>query len=141
MTIQGIILIVLFVVIFLVALNADKNTSKKFKEKISGEYPVKDQCGKMYITESGDIIFEYVSGTLIGYKKWNIKDITYIYTEDNSFSFLGADKKALAGEYLTPSKKPLVIAKNAKLFEAGIAVDEYVKFVKKHASHIEEVEG
>lgn len=82
------------------------------------------------------------SGTLPGYKKWNLSDIAYVATYKGEFSFLDKNGKTMRGEYLTPSKKTLLKEKAYASFSIGIdQINDFVAFVKKHGPHIEHSVG
>ena len=104
----GIALIVVLCVI------ADKKSNKKFSEKFLAEHKFKDSYNnKIFVTEQNELVLYCPSGTLAGYKVWNLEDIAYIGTVNSlktgkSFSFFDEQKKALKGDYKTPSKKPLL---------------------------------
>lgn len=143
----GIALIVGFVIIFAVCLYADKNAGKKFNKEITEKYPVKDSFENMFVTEKGELLYYLPSGTLPGYKKWNLHDIAYIKVSQGKvsggrvyyFSVAGADEKSLQGEYLTPSKKKFLKEKSYESFMIGSQdkANQYVEFIKKHAPHVQ----
>ncbi len=142
MTPQGIAIIVGFVIILTVAILYDKKNGKKFLKEIAEQYPVKEAFGDVYVTEKGELLFRFGSGTLPGYKKWNISEIAYIATVRGEFSIYGKDDKILRGEYLTPSKKKFLASASAVNFYLGIGkIDGFVAFVKKHGPHIEHTVG
>ena len=138
-----IIIIVLFVLLLVVCVFIDKNTSKKFRKKIMEEYPIKDSYENAYVTEKGELLFYLPSGTISGYKKWDLKDIAYISTFKGSFSLEDENKKSMRGEYLTPSKKKKLLKENAyRSFPVGTAkIDQYVEFIQKHGKHIKHMVG
>ena len=143
----GIILVVAFVVILVICLYVDKNAGKKFKKEIEEKYPVKDSFENIFVTEKGELLYYLPSGTLPGYKKWNLKDIVYVNTNSGKmsggrvyyFSVAGADKKGMNGEYLTPSKKNFLKEKLYASFMVGgpDTVKQYVAFIQKHGPHIQ----
>ena len=137
----GIILIVGFVVIFAVCLYVDKNASKKFESNIKEKYQAIDSFENIFVTDKGELLYYLPSGTLVGYKKWNLRDIAYVNTYKGSFSVLDSNKDGLRGEYLTPSKKN-VKEKAYLSFTVGPDKDkQYAEFIKKHASHIQQLSG
>ena len=137
----GIALIAGFIVILIVCVMIDKKGNVKFKKQIEEQYPVKEALGRAYVTEKGEFLYRLESGTVLGYKKWNISDIAYIASYRGAFCFLDKDGKTMCGEYLTRSKKP-VLEKKQVNFEIGISnVDKIVAFVKKYGSHIEHSVG
>ncbi len=146
MTPAGAALIIGFVVILILAVMADKKGNKKFDSMMEEQYPVKDSCGNMFVTEKGELLYYLPSGTLKGYKKWNLSDIGYISshisTYKKQFSICDRNMQAMKGEYLTPSKKPLK-EKAYETFdiELGKNIQEYVDFLKKHAEHIQYAAG
>lgn len=142
MTPTGIALIVGFVVILIIALGIDNNTNKKFMKKINEEYPVKESMRDGFVTEKGEFLLNYCSGSLRGYKKWNLQEIGYIATYRGNFSLHDRNGQVMKGEYLTPSKKKLLVAKAIGTFEVGYkAKDDYIAFLKKHAPHIQHMVG
>ena len=137
----GIAIIVGFIVILIICIIVDKNGNAKFKKKIEEQYPTKETFDRAYVTENGELLFRWESGTVLGYKKWNLSDIAYIATFKGEFSFSDKDGNTLRGEYLTPSKKP-VKEKGYATFYVGIdKVKNYVAFVKKHGPHIQHTVG
>lgn len=137
----GIAIIVGFVVILIICIMADKKGNAKFKKKIEEQYPAKETLDRAYVTEKGELLFRWESGTVLGYKKWNLNDIASIATYRGEFGFLDKDGKAMCGEYLTPSKKPVLEIKQVN-FQIGISsVDNLVAFVKKHGPHIQHTVG
>ena len=93
--------VIVFVVILVLCIMADKNTNKKFLKKISENYKAKDKCGKhLFITGKNEVMLEYGSGTLSGYKLWNLEDIAYVGISrvkltQTSFCFMDENKKAM----------------------------------------------
>ena len=142
MTPTGIMLIIGFLVILAVCIWIDKNSNKKFAQKIDEEYPLVEKLGAAWVTEKGELLFYCGSGTLLGYKKWNLKEVAYIGTHSSGpmkgeFSFYDKNGEVMRGEYLTPSRKPLK-EKMYSSFYIGIGhIDEFVAFVKKYGPHIE----
>lgn len=142
MTPTGIALIAGFIVILIVCIIIDKKSSKKFNKDIAVQYPPKAVFGPAYVAEGGELLYRCDSGTLPGYKKWNLNDIAYIATYKGEFSFLDKDGKTMRGEYLTPSKKKLLKEKAYASFSIGIGqINDFVAFVKKHGPHIEHSVG
>ena len=150
----GIALVVGFIVILIVCIMIDKKGNEKFKKQIEKQYPVKEAFGRAYVTEKGELLYRLESGTVLGYKKWNISDIAYIATFNTrissggaistnmkQFSFLDKNKNPMCGEYLTPSKKPLLEKKQFNFAVENDDVDKLVEFVKKHGPHIEHSVG
>ena len=75
------------------------------------------------------------SGTLCGYKKWNLEDISYvgmntIPASSCSYCFMGEDMKPMTGEYLTPSKKPLVQRKQSAFPSAEMISRRYISSLR-----------
>ena len=138
----SIIVIVAFVafVVFLVSL--DKKANKKFVAKFENEHHVKESYGDCFISEEGEFIVNLPSGSLAGYKVWKLSDISYIATYKNSFSVLDAGQKAMKGDYLSPSKKPLK-EKAYKEFsvKVGQSVEEVAQMVLRNASHVQRMQG
>lgn len=138
----GIALIVGFIVILIVCIMIDKKGNERFKKQMEEQYPVKEAFGHAYVTEKGELLYRLESGTMLGYKKWNIKDIAYIATYKEEFSFLDKDGNTMRGEYLTPSKKKLLKEKTYASFNVGVDKEkDFVAFVKKHGPHIEHSVG
>ena len=109
----GIGLVVLFVVIIILATMADKKNNKKFNAMIESDYKAKDKSGRVAVTENKQILVDCPSGTLVGYKLYNFEDVKYfgfktIPPSESCFYFAGDDLKPMKGQYLTPSKKPLM---------------------------------
>lgn len=135
----GIGLVIAFVVIIILCVIADSNANKKFSKKISENYKPKEKCGKrLFITENNEVLYELGSGSLAGFKKWNLEDIAYVGISATnrrmlSFCFMDENKKAMKGEYLTPSKKPLkergISAFTPEYFEQ---LEEIYQFIKKY---------
>lgn len=139
---QGIAIIAGFIIILTVAILYDKKNGKKFLEEIAEQYPVKEAFGDFYVTEKGELLLRFGSGTLPGYKKWNLSDIAYIATFKGEFSVYGKDDKVMRGEYLTPSKKKLLASAAVVNIYIGIGkIDGFVTFVKKHGPHIQHTVG
>lgn len=136
--------LIAFVVIVVLCVMADKNANKKFLKKISDNYKPKDMCGKhLFITENNEVLFELGSGSLAGYKKWNLEDISYVGMSSTnrkmlSFCFMDDNKKAMKGEYLTPSKKP-VMQRGMAAFtpESYDQLDEIYQFIKKYKPDVQ----
>lgn len=138
----GIALIVGFIVILIVCIMVDKKGNEKFKKQMEEQYPVKEAFGRAYVTGKGEFLYRLESGTVLGYKKWNIQDIACIATYRGEFSFLDKDGNAMRGEYLTPSKKKVLKEKAYASFNVGVDnVKDFVAFVKKHGPHIEHSVG
>ena len=133
----GVALVVGFVVIIVLCVLADKNANKKFQKKIETTYQIKDGVKNLKITNDNCVMLYCPSGSLHGYKKWNLEDITYVGfatvpATNKTFSFLGSDKKAMKGEYLTPSKKPLMQKSMAAFPLNGMSADEIYGLIKKY---------
>ena len=113
----GIAIVAGFIIIVVLCVIADSNSKKKFTKKIRETYKIKDKSGQLILTTDNEIIFSVPSGTLPGYKLFNLEDIAYVgfYKDrgNRTFSFLDDGKNAMKGEYLTPSKKPLLQKKQA----------------------------
>lgn len=138
----GIAIIAGFFILLLVCVMIDKNNGKKFAGETAERYPVKDSFENAFVTENGELLFYLPSGTLPGYKKWNLQDIRYISTFKGEFSLEDQDKNSMCGEYLTPSKKKFLKEKKYRSFYVGISkVDHYVAFIQKHGAHIQHISG
>ncbi len=133
----GIALVVGFFVILAVCLYWDKSTSKRFQKKISQEYQAQESFGDFFVTANGELLCYLPSGTLAGYKKWNLSDIACICTDGGSFVLMDSNQKPMPGEYLTPSKKP-VLEKAAVNFAVGSKnIGQFVDFIQKYGPHIQ----
>ena len=138
MTPTGMALIIGFIILLIICLYIDKNTSKKFSNEIKEKYPAKASFGNAYVTEKGELLYYYPSGTISGYKKWNLEDVGYISTYRGSFSLLDHNKKTMRGEYLSPSKKKFLKEKAYGTITVGPdQVNKYVEFIKTHGTHIQ----
>ena len=138
----GIALIAGFIVILIVCIMIDKKGNEKFKKQMEEQYPVKESFGRAYVTEKGELLYRLESGSLLGYKKWNISDIACIATYRGKFSFVDKDGNTMRGEYLTPSKKKALKEKGYASFSIGTdQINDFVTFVKKHGPHIEHSVG
>ena len=147
----GIAIIVGFIVILIFCLLFDKKGNEKYKIQIEEQYPVKESLGRVYVTEKGELLYRLESGTVLGYKKWNLSDIAYIATASmrmpsggarmEQFAFLDKDGNTMCGEYLTRSKKPVRERKQVNFMVENNNVAQLVTFVKKHGPHIEHSVG
>ena len=145
-TFIGPAIVVGFIVIIVLCVIADKNSNKKFIKKIQDQYKIKDQLKMVKITENNEVMIEQKSGTVAGYKVWNIEDIVYmgmntIPSKANmyqlSFCFLDENKKVMHGNYLTPSKKP-VLQYKLSTYDVSSESDlnEIYDFLKKYNPNI-----
>ena len=136
----GAALVVGFIVIIVLCVLADSKSKKKFMNMIQETYKIKDKSGQIIITSNNEIMFSVPSGTLPGYKKFALEDIAYVGFYVNrgqkSFSFLDSNKKAMKGEYLTPSKKPLLQKGMAAFSMSSGEQDQIFEFVKKYKSDV-----
>lgn len=138
MTPTGMVLVGVFLVIWAIALYADKNASKKFLNQINEQYRAKNSFENIFVTNNGELLYYLPSGTLGGYKKWNLSDIAYVGSQKGSFTIYDANKKGMRGEYLTPSKKKALKEKAYVSFDVGSnKVQQYVDFIKDQAPHIQ----
>lgn len=133
----GVALVVGFIVIIALATIADKKNVKKFNAMIANDYPVKDRCGRVAVTENKQIIVDCPSGTLTGYKLYNFEDVTHfgiktIPAADTAFFFTGDDLKPMKGQYLTPSKKPLMQRGQISFPSRKSEMDEVYEFLIKY---------
>ncbi|MBR5937916.1 MAG: hypothetical protein IKZ90_06600 [Clostridiales bacterium] len=121
---------------------ADKKASKKIDDQFAAEHHVKDSYGMYMITEEGEFAFPLKSGTLSGYKIWNLADVAFVATYKNTFSLLDVGQKAMKGDYLTPSKKPLK-EKGYKTFTVpvGQSVDEVADLITRNAANVQRMQG
>lgn len=115
----------------------DKKSIKKFMKDIEEHYPAKESFGSAHVTEKGEFLYRYGSGTLPGYKKWNLSDIASFSTYKGRFSFLDREGNTMRGEYFTPSKKPLKERSYASFYVGIDQINDFVAFVKKHGPHIQ----
>lgn len=60
----------------------------------------------------------------------------YVNRGQRSFSFLDSNKKAMKGEYLTPSKKPLLQKGMAAFPMSSGEQDQIYEFIKKYKSDV-----
>lgn len=145
MTPVGLLLIIVCAVVIVLAVLSDKKASAKFDEDFKANHPVKTSHGNMSITDNGKLVFFLPSGTLKGYKVWNLDEVGYISTSSTArskFSICDKNMQVMAGEYQTPSKKP-VKEKAYKSFEVGVgaSTQEYVDFLKNEAGIQHIVDG
>lgn len=136
-------LVVGFVVIIILCVIADKNTSKKFKAKIENEYKLKESMGSIGITENNEILLYCPSGTIAGYKLWPLEDVKYFGARTfpaskRSFCFFDEDQKLMTGKYLTPSKKKTLIQYKQASFPAKSdkELDKIYDFLKQSKSDL-----
>ena len=133
----GWLLIIGFIIILAICIYVDKTSNKRFRAKIEKEYPSVDSLGAMFVTEKKELLLYLGSGTLIGWKKWNLNDIAYVSINDRGFSLKDSNKKSLKGDYLTASKKPLK-EKAFAFFPVGEDdARAYAEFITKHNPSIE----
>lgn len=134
----GIIFIVGLVAFLVICFCIDRKAGKKFLNEIKEQYPAQDSCRNMFVTEKGELLFYWPTGSLAGYKKWDLKDIAYVATYRDSFGVYDANMKALRGEYLTPSKKH--VTDKAVNFPVGWnKALQYAEFIQKHGPHIQQM--
>ena len=138
----GLILVAVFAVIIVLCVMADKNANKKFMAKYEAEHQVKDSLGDFTITTNDELIYNLPSGTLAGFKMWRLSDIgsivfSRIKGTGLQFSVCDHDGKAMKGEYLTPSKKPLKEKAYASFpVKLGQSKEEIAEFITRNAPHI-----
>jgi len=134
----GPVIVAAFVVILVLAVMSDKKAGRKFLVKIAEEYAPLENFGDIFVTEKKELLLPLASGTLPGYKKWNLAEVAGIKTDSRgNFSFLDADTKVMKGEYLTPSKKKFLKEKAYSNFKVSRdEVESFVQFVGKYAPHI-----
>ncbi len=148
-TIKGLLgsaLVIGFVVILVLCIIADKNSNKKFIKKIEGQYKIKDQLNMVKITENNEVMIDQKSGTLAGYKVWDVKDIVYMGMNTIptpatmnrlAFCFLDENKNVMHGKYLTPSKKPLMQYKMSTYnVDRESELNDIYEFLKKYNPNI-----
>lgn len=133
----GIALVVGFIVIIVLAVMSDKKANRKFKEKIENSYKLKDREGNLAITTNNEVMLYLPSGSIAGYKLWRLEDIVYVGmttvpASSCAFCFMHDDKKAMKGEYLTPSKKPLLQYKQSTFPARRDDLESVYQFIKKH---------
>lgn len=142
MTPIGTALVVGFIILLIIAIWIDKQANKRFTKEISEKYPPKESFGAFFITEKGELLRYCGSGTLVGYKKWNLADISYINSYKGDVSFHNDKKKVMRGEYLTPSKKKFLKEKAYATFSVGYDnVPDFINFIKKYGPHIQHMVG
>lgn len=139
----GVALVVGFVVIIVLCVLADGKSKKKFMQKIQNDYKIKDKEGRMILTSNNELMFSLPSGSLPGYKLFRLEDIAIAGFErtrgQRCFCFFDASGKTLKGEYLTPSKKPL-LQKTMTAFPMNSGEDEQIfEFIKKHKSDVRKI--
>lgn len=133
----GPIIVVAFIAIVVLCVIADKKAGKKFLEKMASEYVPTDSFGDIFTTAKNELLLPLGSGTLPGYKKWNLSEVVGIKTDSKgNFAFLDANNKLMKGEYLSPSKKPLKEKSYVNFKVKSGDVENFVKFVAKSAPHI-----
>lgn len=133
----GIALVVGFIVIIVLAVMSDKKANKKFAKKIETTYQLKDKMGNLVITTNNEVMLYLPSGSISGYKLWHLEDITYVGmttvpATNCAYCFMHDDKKAMKGEYLTPSKKPLLQYKQSTFPARMDDLESVYQFIKKH---------
>lgn len=133
----GWVLIIGFVVIFVLCLLKDSNANKKFNKMISEKYPIKEAFGAMYVTEKGDLLMALGSGTLMGFKRWDLNEIGEVQIDGRGhLSICDTNGNVMKGEYLTPSKKPVKEYAYAS-FPFGGQAKSYKEFISKHAPQLD----
>ena len=149
---EAIIIIIVFVVILVIAFLYDQKANVKYKKMIEEQYPMKAALGDLIVTEKGELLYRLPSGTVLGYKKWNLSDIGYIGFSSvkirtgavsvrmREFCFRDRDGKILRGEYLTRSKKPL-LQKSQFNFDFNGDADQLVAFLQRYGPHIQSYDG
>ncbi|MBO4863921.1 MAG: hypothetical protein J5517_06125 [Eubacterium sp.] len=146
----GIALVVGFIVILVLCIIADKNSNKKFKARFEKENTIVDSYGDYYITDKGELIHYLPSGSLVGYKVWNLSEISYVAittskmkmsnvrVSSDQLSILDENQKPMKGKYLTPSKKPLKEYGYVQFdIRVGQSFDDVINLIKKHADHVQ----
>ena len=133
----GVGLVVLLVVIIILATMADKKNNKKFNAMIESDYKAKDKSGRVAVTENKQILVDCPSGTLVGYKLYNFEDVKYfgfktIPPTESCFYFAGDDLKPMKGQYLTPSKKPLMHKGQISFPSKKSEMDQVYEFLIKY---------
>lgn len=130
--------------IVVLCVRADRGANRKFSEKFLAEHKFKDSLNnRIFVTDNNELVLHCPSGSLTGYKVWDLEDIAYIGTVNSlkmgrSFSFFNDQKKALKGDYKTPSKKPLLqYAMTSFPASSESELKEIVSFVMKHNSNIQ----
>ena len=81
----GLLLIIGFCIIVIIAVIFDNSVSKKFDAKFKEENPIKANHKNMSITENGKLVFYLPSGKLAGYKVWNLDEVGYISISKTRF--------------------------------------------------------
>lgn len=133
----GIGLVVFLVVIIILATAADKKNNKKFNAMIESDYKIKEKSGRVAVTENKQILVDCPSGSLVGYKLYNFEDVTHfgfktVPPSESCFFFAGDDLKPMKGQYLTPSKKPLMQKGQISFPARKSEMDEIYEFLIKH---------
>ncbi|MCQ2534888.1 MAG: hypothetical protein MJ172_10025 [Clostridia bacterium] len=144
MTFTGLVLIVVCIGVIALAVMSDKKASSKFEQDFKANYPVKVSLGNMSITENGKLVYYLPSGTLKGYKVWDLSEVGYISTSSGKSCFSICDKnmQVMAGDYMTPSKKN-VKEKKYKTFNVGVgaSTNDLVDFLRSEAGIQHMVDG
>lgn len=136
--IPGIILIVALFAFLALCFCIDRRAGKRFLTEIKEQYPAKDSFKDMFVTERGELLYYWPTGSLPGYKKWELADIAYVASYKNSFGVYDANMKPLRGEYLTPSKKH--VTDRAVNFPVGWdKALKYTEFIQKCGPHIQQM--
>lgn len=137
MTPTGIAIIVGFALILAACVWADRNKNKKVAADIAAQYPAVDSFQNAFVTAKGELLYCLPSGSAKGYKLWDLSQVRYITTYRGSFSLLDENQKAMPGDYLPHSKKPLKEKAYATFSVGPDTVKGYVAFVQKHAPHVQ----
>lgn len=135
-SLPGILLIAGLVLFLAGCFYIDRRASKKFKKEISEKYPAQDSCNSMFVTAGGELLYYWPTGSVAGYKKWNLNDIACVAVYKDSFGVYDANMKALCGEYLSPSKKH-VTDRAVNFPVGGSKAREYAAFIRQHGPHIQ----
>ncbi len=134
----GVLLIGVLVVVIVLAVIADKNANKKFHAKFEQDYKIKDTYSDLMVTENNELLYKLGSGTLEGYKLWNlseVSDVKFSTSGGRLFSICDASGKPMKGTYLTPSKKPLKEkAYSSFPLSGGMTEDGITEFIGRYIS-------
>ncbi len=137
----AIIFVVIFAAVIIICVISDKKKNTAFLKEIEEKYPIKESYDKLYVTEKGELLYYFPSGSWKAYKKWNLQEVAYIATNRGEFSLCDSNRKELCGEYLYPGKKFLKESKY-KSFPIGSGkIDGLVDFLKRNAGHIQHMSG
>ena len=145
----SIVLIVIFTVLFIICVIADRNNSSKFNDKFEMEHPYRASFMGMHVSKNDELIWEVHNGRELGYKVWNLKDIGYVLlrtgeeknTQYYAFRILGRDRRPLHGQFYTPSRRPVIQhAKRTFDMPDEQSLNDLARFVFLYGTDVERIE-